>query len=162
MKLKISYLNNPYTFSLSFILLHALTYALYFKRLNSLEIDTWINGSFVSPLALVILPKTNIPNLAGIFLILYYIAFKDFRKKVLITLTTLFLEHSIISFDIMGEFDSDIPKAYYYLLYSKLDFVSDNYRIGINFSIILSILFFIQAYYLRKKNVGLGRNLQFK
>lgn len=136
-------------FPLTVILLHALTYSLFFLSLNFQHYEFWPYGIPFVPW-FILLPK-YFPNLLGWFLLFHYFK-KNFSRKIIIFyLMAIIFEHFIMSFDVMGEFESNIPKFKYFFFFSRLDFPSVHFRYIVNFSVIGAMIHAIKIWYVSRK-----------
>jgi hypothetical protein len=131
--------SSPYYFPLSIICLHSLTYFSYFSILNHQTLEYWPKLTPYVPMILV-LPEVYFPNLIGIFLITQLFNKKTEIKLIVLYLCCLIFEHFIMTLDIMDDFENDIPKFTYYLLYTRIDFKFDFYRYIYNISIAVALI----------------------
>lgn len=145
----IQFRESPFCFPLTVLLLHVLTYSLFFLSLNLENHQSWLYGIPFVPW-LILLPK-YFPNFLGLFLLFHFFKKKFSRKIIAFYLMAIVIEHFIMSFDVMGEFDGDIPKARYFFFFSKLDFPSSHFRYIVNLSVIGAIIHLIKNRYVSKK-----------
>lgn len=140
---------SPFYFPLTVLLLHVLTYYLFFLSLNLQDHESWLYGIQFVPW-LILLPKC-FPNFLVWFLLFHFFKKRISRKVVLFYLMAIVFEHFIMSFDVMGEFDGNIPKARYFFFFSRLDFPSGHFRHIVNISVMGAIIHSIKAWYVSRR-----------
>jgi hypothetical protein len=140
---------SPSSFPLIVSLLHVLTYSLFFLSLNLQTYESWLHGIPLVPW-LILLPK-YFPNFLGCFLLFHFSKKKFSRKIIVFYLMAIIFEHFIMSFDVMGDFDENIPKARYFFFFSRLDFPSGHFRYIVNVSVIGAIIHAIKSWYVSRK-----------
>lgn len=140
---------SPFYFPLTVTLLHVLTYLPFFLSLNLQIHESWLYGIPFVPW-LILLPK-YFPNFLGWFLLFHFSKKKYSRKIIIFYLMAIIFEYFIMSFDVMGEFDGNIPKARYFFFFSRLDFPSGHLRYIVNVSIIGAIIHWIKSWYASRR-----------
>ncbi len=145
---------------LIFIVLHLLTYSSYFFLIGLQHHELWMRGI---PFILwpVLLPTIYLPNFAGWFLIFSSFKKKITRKTVGVYVSAVMLEHLQMVIDVMGDFDEGAPKAKYFVIFSRLDFIDGSTRHILNISIVCAVIHLVFSKYAlgRSDNASLGRSL---
>lgn len=151
---------SSFRLPLVFLTLHLITYSSFFYLMGRQHHELWMRGvTFI--LWIVMLPTIYLPNFAGWFLIFSSIRKESTRKTIAVYVSALMVEHLQMVIDVMGEFDGGSPKAKYFIMFSRLDFIDGNSRHILNVSIICAVVHLVVGRYAlgRGDNAIVGRGL---
>lgn len=141
----------PYLFPVSYVVIHIITYCIYFISINfQLPLSDWFIYGGPPSLRLVWFSDIHWPNFSGIFLIISFFCFKKLRKLSVFYLFALYIEQLIFKFDIGECFSGVILVRLFYLFFKTILHFSDGRDfVVIHFSLLLALVHISVIFYLK-------------
>ena len=134
--------SSPYSFPVTVMFFHSVTYYSYFFILNSRTIE-FIQGSSPYIPFWVILPGINYPNFLGLFLVFQFLMKRFNRIIIVMYIFCISLDHFSMFFYIMDNPEREMPKIFHFTYFFRISSIkaisNDNIYVCI-FVVIIHLL----------------------